>query len=133
MSAVKKQWVKVQGGDEPSESIDPVDEDDDSRLLVGAEATVFRGIADRFNQLSADRPHLQYALKEAARNMSSPCAAGWSLLTQIGVIYSGVCYNIFMAKEVGTRRRLHGIRLGGMPRVQKINVGRGHHGRTPLD
>ena len=49
LSAVKKQCVKVRGGDEPSESIDPVDDDDDSRLLVGAEATLFRGIAVRFN------------------------------------------------------------------------------------
>ena len=78
MSAVKKQWVKVRGGDEPSESIDPVDDDDDSRLLVGAEATLFRGIAARLNVLSTDRPDLQYEVKEAVRTMSSPCAAEWS-------------------------------------------------------
>ena len=42
MLVVKKRWVKVRGGDEPSESVDPVDDDDDSRLFVGAEATLFR-------------------------------------------------------------------------------------------
>ena len=50
MSTVEKQWVKVRGGDEPSESIDPVDDDDDdSSLLAGAEAALFRGIAARLN------------------------------------------------------------------------------------
>ena len=51
MPAVKKQWIKVRGGDEPSESIDPVDEDEDGRSLAGAEATLFRGIAARLNAL----------------------------------------------------------------------------------
>ena len=45
---------------------------------------LFRGIAARLNYLSTDRPELQYAVKEAARTMSSPCSADWSLLTKIG-------------------------------------------------
>ena len=88
MSAVKKQWLKVRGGEEPSESVDPVDDDDDddddSRLRAGAEATLFRGIAARFHDLSSGRQDLQHTVKEATRTMSSPCAADRSLLTRIG-------------------------------------------------
>ena len=47
MSAVKKQWVQVRGVDKPSDSIDPVDDDDGGRLLIGAEATLFCGISTR--------------------------------------------------------------------------------------
>ena len=63
---------------------DAVDSSDRSRLLVGAEAKLFRGIAARLNYMSTDRPDVQYAVKEAARAMSSPCMADCRLLTTMG-------------------------------------------------
>ena len=49
------------------------DDDDDSSFLIGAEATLFRGISARLNDLSTDRPDLQYAVKEAARTVVAMC------------------------------------------------------------
>ena len=40
--------------------------------LVGAEATRFRAVAPRANYLSADRPDIQYAVKEVCRKMAKP-------------------------------------------------------------
>ena len=71
-------------GNEPREVFDQVDDDEDISFLIVAEATFFRGIAARLNYVSTDRPDLQYAVKEAARTMSSPCAVDWNLLIQIG-------------------------------------------------
>ena len=52
------------------------DEERDTKL-EGTEATDYRAIAARLNYLSADRPDLQYATKEACRDMSSPTSGSW--------------------------------------------------------
>ena len=45
--------------------------------LVGAEATRFRAVAARANYLSADRPDVQYAVKEICRRMAKPVEGDW--------------------------------------------------------
>lgn len=40
-----------------------LEEEGESKELVGAEATRFRAVAARTNYLSADRPDIQYAVK----------------------------------------------------------------------
>ena len=45
---------------------------DDRIDLQGEEATEYRSLAARLNYLSADKPDLQYAVKEICRTMSSP-------------------------------------------------------------
>ena len=49
---------------------DPDDEDETE--LTGEEARLFRGVAARLNYVGLDRPDMQFAVKEAARLMSSP-------------------------------------------------------------
>ena len=60
------------------------DEEDDAEKLNEVDARNFRGVAARANCLSADRPDLQYAVKEAARSMAKPCRVDWGLVTKIG-------------------------------------------------
>ena len=47
-----------------------------SKELVGAEATWFRAVAARSNHLAADRPDIQYAVKEVCRRMAKPVEGG---------------------------------------------------------
>ena len=46
--------------------------------------TRYRGIAARANYLSADRPDLQFAAKEACRHMSRPTREAWQRIKRIG-------------------------------------------------
>ena len=52
------------------------DEDGDEELPK-EEAKVFRGVAARVNYPAQDRPDIQYAAKEACRDMSSPKYSSW--------------------------------------------------------
>ena len=47
-------------------------EEGDSKELVGSEATRFRAVAARANYLSADRPDIQYSVKEVCRRIAKP-------------------------------------------------------------
>ena len=49
-----------------------LEEEAASKELVGAEATGFRAVAARVNYLSADRPDIQYLVKEVCRRMAKP-------------------------------------------------------------
>ncbi len=64
---------KVPGGDGDSEE-----------ELNPEEARKYRAIAARLNYIAADRPDIQYAVKEAARVMSRPRIKDWPLLNKIG-------------------------------------------------
>ena len=57
---------------------------DGDEPLTAEQASNFRGIAARLNYLSADRPDIQYATKEACREMSSPTSGSWRRLLRIG-------------------------------------------------
>ena len=59
-------------------------EDDSDNLLVGIEATMYRGIVARLNYLALDRPDIQYACKEVSRKMSSPREQDWTQVKRIG-------------------------------------------------
>jgi len=52
--------------------------------LQGNEATEYRAIAARLNYLSLDRPDLQYAAKNVAKNMSAPKAYDWQAVKRVG-------------------------------------------------
>ena len=52
--------------------------------LQAEEATRYRARVARLNDLALHRPDVQYAVKEAAKLMSAPCAHGWKLLTRLG-------------------------------------------------
>ena len=64
---------------------DPEDIDEESNELLGpSEATAFRGMAARCNYLSADRPDIQFPVKELCREMSSPTARSMTRLKRVG-------------------------------------------------
>ena len=47
-------------------------------------ASEYRAIVARMNYLAADRPDIAFAVKEAAREISSPTNGGWDRLKRIG-------------------------------------------------
>ena len=51
---------------------------------MGGEATRFRAVAARANYLAADRPDIQYAVKEICRSMSKPVEGDWHKLVRLG-------------------------------------------------
>ena len=60
-----------------------------SAELVGAEATRFRAVAARANYLAADRPDIQYAVKEICRTMAKPVQGDWQKLVRLGRYLKG--------------------------------------------
>ena len=56
---------------------------------MGAEATRFRAVAARANYLAADRPDIQYAVKEICRKMAKPARGDWQKLIRLGRYLKG--------------------------------------------
>ena len=57
--------------------------------LVGQDITLFRGLAARCNYLALDRPDIQFAAKEACREMSKPMVRSLAKLKRIGQFLCG--------------------------------------------
>ena len=68
---------------------DPEPGSDEDQELDKEKARLYRGIAARCNYLSADRPELQFAVKEACREMSRPTVFSWAKLVRIGRYLKG--------------------------------------------
>ena len=66
-----------------------MEEESDSKELVGSEATRFRAVAAGANYLSADRPDIQYSVKEVCRRMAKPVEGDWQKLTRLGRYLKG--------------------------------------------
>ena len=49
-----------------------LEEEAESKELMGTEASRFRAVAARANYLSADRPDIQYSVKDVCRRMAKP-------------------------------------------------------------
>ena len=69
--------------------VEPVVGDEDDTELDAVTAKLYRGIAARCNYLAVDRPELQFAVKEACREMSKPTLGSWSKLLRIGRYLKG--------------------------------------------
>ena len=67
------------GGDKKT-----IEEEEKSDELHGQEATRFRAVAARSNYLAADRPDIQYSVKEICRRMAKPVESDWKKLTRLG-------------------------------------------------
>ena len=63
--------------------------DDADRELDAVWAKLYRGIAARCNYMAADRPELQFSVKEACREMSRPTKGAWDKLVRIGRYLKG--------------------------------------------
>ena len=66
-----------------------LEEEADSKEMVGAESTRFRAVAARANYLSADRPDIQYSVKEVCRRMAKPVEGDWQKLIRLGRYLKG--------------------------------------------
>ena len=64
-------------------------EKDHQEELDKTMATKYRAIVARVNFIAQDRPDLQYATKECAREMASPNRASWSRIKRIGRYLAG--------------------------------------------
>lgn len=71
--------VTSPGVAEPVEEVDEHDQD-----LSAAEATSFRGMPARRNDLSSDRPDIMFAVKEIYRDMCRPTERPMMRLKRIG-------------------------------------------------
>ena len=60
-----------------------IEEEEKGEELQGKEATRFRAVAARANYLQADRPDIQYAVKEICRRMAKPVASDWQKLIRL--------------------------------------------------
>jgi hypothetical protein len=58
--------------------------DTEAETLDAESARRYRAVAARLTHLAVDRPDIQYAVKEAARAMSSPCSHHWQQLSKTG-------------------------------------------------
>ena len=63
------------GGDKKT-----IETEEQSYELQGQEATRFRAVAARSNYQAADRPDIQYAVKENCRRMATPVKSDWNKL-----------------------------------------------------
>ena len=60
-----------------------IEEEEKSDELQGQEATRFRAVAARSNYLAADRPDIQYSVKEICRRMAKPVDSNWKKLIRL--------------------------------------------------
>ena len=60
-----------------------MEEEEKSDELQGKEATRFRAVAARANYLAADRPDIQYSVKEVCRRMAKPVESDWKKLVRL--------------------------------------------------
>ena len=82
---VKLEGMKtVKKDDEPDGDDEEVEEE-----MSAKDATKFRAVVARLNYMAADRADIQYAVKEAARHMSSPRVVDWHALKRIGLYLKG--------------------------------------------
>ena len=56
----------------------------ESTPMSSSDATQYRAVAARLNYLSLDRADIQFACKESARKMATPCNGDWELLKRVG-------------------------------------------------
>ena len=65
------------------ETVGEVEDDETNSPLSPKEATEFRALAARANYLAMDRPDVQFAVKEACRDMAAPTRASWQKVKRI--------------------------------------------------
>ena len=82
--ADKMSTLSHPGGDKKA-----IEEEGRSDELQGKEATRFRAVAARANYLAADRPDIQYSVKEVCRRMAKPVESDWQKLVRLARYLKG--------------------------------------------
>ncbi len=62
---------------------------EDGDEMTQSDAKEYRAIVARLNYIASDRPDIQFAVKEAARNMSAPKNRDWPAVKRIGKYLKG--------------------------------------------
>ena len=79
MGLEKAKGVKTPGEEVPSWKLD-----EEERPIEKEMITKFRMLAARANYLAADRPDIQFSVKECCRGMAAPLHKHWNLLKRLG-------------------------------------------------
>ena len=66
-----------------------MEEEEKPEELAGAEATGFGAVPARANYFAADRPAIQYAVKQICRTMAKPVNGDWHKLVRLGRCLDG--------------------------------------------
>ncbi len=85
---VKKRHDARNDAEEGSET-DDEEGDEDEEEMTKEDAREYRAIVARLNYIASDRPDIQFAVKETARNMSSPKKRDWPAVKRIGKYLKG--------------------------------------------
>ena len=113
--------------EEQRESSEPMGRPDASR---------YRAFAARLNNVSLDRPDLQFAAKLASRYVATPRVVDWTILKRAAryLFWSTACSaDVPMANRANNSNHLHRQRLGRRAGQQKINQWRGRLPGAPHD
>ena len=88
---VVKKRVKLTANGETKEDKEEggKDEGTEAEDMTQSEAKEYRAVVARLNYMASDRPDIQFAVKEAARNMSSPRKSDWPAVRRIGKYLKG--------------------------------------------
>ena len=80
--ALRRLGEQPQKQQEEPEAVEPEAEEEEEQIeeLQGQEATRFRAVAAISNYLAADRPDIQYSVKEFCRRMAKPVGSDWKKL-----------------------------------------------------
>ena len=73
----------------PGEDTKVLEDEGSSEELVGAKAIRFLAVAARANYLSADRPDIQYSVKEICRRMYKRARGDWQKPIRLGKYLKG--------------------------------------------
>ena len=68
---------------------EPEEGDSNDEELNPSDSSTYRQIAARCNYMAADRPELQFSVKECCREMSRPTKSSWEKLVRIGRYLKG--------------------------------------------
>jgi len=66
-----------------------IEQEEQIEELQGREATRFRAVAARANYLQADRPDIQYSVKEICRRLAKPVTSDWQKLVRLARYLKG--------------------------------------------
>ena len=64
-------------------------EPEDENVVGAQEAKLYRSLVARLNYLAADRPNIEFSVKELRKKMSAPSASDWGSLKRLGRYLAG--------------------------------------------
>ena len=90
----RARFASVRGGvavkeKSTEENVEQEEKDEGEEEMNAEDAKVYRGLVARLNYIAPERMDIQFAVKEAARNMAKPKKRDWHALVRIGKYLKG--------------------------------------------